>query len=232
MSQQSSNRFRANMNKNWDKVLNQKHTIESYNSNDWLRIQNLPAAYFAGISKLNNTNIHMSQQDLSNQNFNTLVINKLPETSMTNNDMGTAGIQAIRGIQIQDDISTVFFSKDNIDLLQKTIKMVLYKKTGYVIGRQDDTELLAIMRAMFIQYSRNLVNCTPDIIRGEVKCLNVQVVNYSVPKINTAVKQYYAYLQDTQSFPVPVPLPVATSNAGTKSLNPSIPQLGPQLGSN
>ena len=55
-------------------------------------------------------------------------------------------------------VSKVFFSGRNIDLLQEKMREgVLNKSNGrFIIGRQDDDTLKTIMRAMYLQFSKNL----------------------------------------------------------------------------
>ncbi len=58
----------------------------------------------------------------------------------------------------QNQVSKLFFSANNIDFLQnKMIEGVFNKSNGnYKIGRQDDDVLKTIMRALYLQFSKNL----------------------------------------------------------------------------
>ena len=123
----------------------------------------------------------------------------------------------LRGNWENNKLTDLFFSKQNIETIQNSIRKTVFEKSqpkGYVIDNQSVDELKIIMRAMFYQYARNL----PYDLAGQVHDLNDRVVAWSVPHILSAVDHYYYYLKDIQSMPVPLSHPVHLSRAGTKSL--------------
>jgi len=113
-------------------------------------------------------------------------------------------------------VSSVFFSKKNIDFLQEAIRYQVYVQSNqrHIISRQSDTELHIIMRAMYLQYSKNI----PFDIPGQVKVLNKMVLDYSVPLILQELRQYEFYKADAGKLPVPMERAQSVSNAGTKFL--------------
>jgi hypothetical protein len=71
-----------------------------------------------------------------------------------------------------------------------------------------------IMRAMYLQYARNL----PTDIAAQVSDLNHKVVEWSVPHILSAVDHYFFYINDISHMPVPLQHMQHLSSAGTKTL--------------
>ena len=113
-------------------------------------------------------------------------------------------------------LSDLYFSNDNINILQYGIRnKILNESNGEIyIGRQSDDELKIIMRSIYYQYSKNLDN---DII-GQIRDLNEKVLEWSVPRIITNIKQYDRYISDITTMPVPLERAELTSEKGTKSL--------------
>ena len=113
-------------------------------------------------------------------------------------------------------VSSVFFSKKNIDFLQDAIRYQVYVQSNkrHIISRQSDTELHIIMRAMYLQYSKNI----PFDIPGQVKVLNKMALDYAVPLILQELRQYEFYKTDTGKLPIPMERAQSMSSAGTKFL--------------
>ncbi len=137
----------------------------------------------------------------------------------TNSGMATA---ALRGVQSKDMYSDLFFSNENVDYIQKKIRMEIYNKSKFLVGKQNETELILIMRSIHIQYSRNLNDCSKEMMRNEISRIDDMVINFAVPRIISEVRQYFHYLSDASTMPLPLEHPKLLSNAGTKSLNPSL----------
>lgn len=123
---------------------------------------------------------------------------------------------AIKGNFNKNCLNDVFFSDDNIEALQTGMRnMVLNATEGReVIGRQSDIELKIIMKAIYLEYGKNL----NDNILDQVKDLNKKVLDYSVPRILVQIKQYKTYVRDASSVHVPMDRSVNVSNKGSKTL--------------
>ena len=128
-------------------------------------------------------------------------------------------------------VSSVFFSKVNIDALQKGIMNTVYNKSNgkYNVGRQSDIELKIIMRSFYFNsLNNNIPNFLEDIVYGnpndkdyvlqQVRSLNKSVINWAVPQILANVQQFEKYKSDVSSLPMPMERPSFLSKAGTKSL--------------
>lgn len=121
---------------------------------------------------------------------------------------------SINSIQGRTNLSNIFFSKQNVNLLQNNIIQRVSKETGYQIARQNETELQIIMRSIFLQYSKN----KPCDIKDQVQELNEKVLNYSVERIIVEISQYLEYKNTVNKLPTPMNHPQNLSNAGSKQL--------------
>ncbi len=123
----------------------------------------------------------------------------------------------IGSIQELSPFSKIYFSKDNVSWLQKNIRYEVYKLSDkrYVIDPQDETNLLIIMKAIYLQNSKNPRNTSQ--YGEELLRLNRLVLNQSVPDIITQLQQYDAYIRDISRNPIPIGLPQNTSITGTKN---------------
>ena len=123
----------------------------------------------------------------------------------------------LRGNWETTPVSKIFFSAENMRLIQNGIRRDVYNKSqpkGYVIDDQSVDEIKMIMRAIFYQYSRNLATD----VQGQITDLNQKVLDWCVPHILSAVDHYVYYIQDISHLPVPLAQPPNLSRAGTRSL--------------
>ena len=123
----------------------------------------------------------------------------------------------LRGNWEETPLARGFFSAQNVKAIQNLIRRQVYQKSkskGYIIDDQSTDELKIIMRAIYLQYGRNL----PTNVAAQVEELNQRVAEWSVPHILSAVDHYIYYLNDISHLPVPMTQPVNVSRAGTKSL--------------
>jgi|UniRef100_A0A6C0J8G9 hypothetical protein len=122
---------------------------------------------------------------------------------------------SLKGIQDSDILSNAFFSKRNINCIQKQIEKSILDKTNYTIGRQSDLQLQIIMRSIYLQYSKNL-NCD---YTNQIKDLNKKVTDFSVDRIVIEISQFLEYRKEVSKIPTPISLPTNLSNAGEKSFS-------------
>ena len=106
-------------------------------------------------------------------------------------------------------LSNVFFSADNIEIIQNAIRSQVYKLTEqkYIIDKQDYDQLKIIMRAIFLQYSLN----RPNNIKEQVSHLNKLVLDYCIPKVHGELLSYLKYKEDISQLPVPADNPTYLS---------------------
>ena len=115
------------------------------------------------------------------------------------------------------EVSKVFFSIDNINILQRGIRnKILNVTNGKInISRQSDDELKIIMRSIYFQYAKN----SKHNIKEQILDLNTRVIDWSVPEIISNYKQSQQYLKDISTLPEPLDRSVLPSKKGTKTLN-------------
>lgn len=125
-------------------------------------------------------------------------------------------------------LTFLFFSEDNITNIQNLIRMTVYKEMKKVVDNQSNTDLMVIMRSIFLAYSEHpkLINESMSekerkhllvLYTNEVDRLNQLVVNECVPLVISQLQQYLTYLHDASTPLQVMEKPVSTSVAGTKN---------------
>ena len=123
----------------------------------------------------------------------------------------------LKGIMERSPVSDMFFSKKNLDHLKMLICKQVYNQSSgkYNLSphAQSDNELLTIMRAIYLEQAKHL----PTGFREQVGELNLKVLIEVVPRVMSKVQQELSYQRDHGSQPLPLPLPIHMSSAGTRS---------------
>ena len=124
--------------------------------------------------------------------------------------------EAVKTVLEVNDVSTVFFSKDNIDYLQSAIIQRVYQQSNgrFRIGRQSDTELQIMMRSIYLQFGKNL----PTDIRSQIRELDEKVLEEAVPVVYSALEQHMRYKDDINNMYVPNDRPSQSGIKGSRSL--------------
>lgn len=114
------------------------------------------------------------------------------------------------------DVSAVFFSDNNVNILQLGIRnKVLNVSNGkYNIGKQSDIDLKIIMRSIYFQHGKNTTNN----VREQVLDLNTRVIDWCVPEILSNIQQSDKYIMDISTLPIPMDLPNLTTQKGLRTL--------------
>lgn len=117
---------------------------------------------------------------------------------------------ATEGLWNDTILSDLFFSQQNIQIIQNGIRAGVYKMSNgqYVIGPQDCDALKIIMRSIFLQYSAN----QPNNITEQISALNQMVINYCIEQVYGEAQGYVKYLDDASTLVVPIAPPVMTKN--------------------
>ena len=116
-------------------------------------------------------------------------------------------------------LSDMFFSQENIDHLQNQIIIGVYKKTDgkYRISKQNEDELVIVMKSIYLQYGRN--NDTE--IQMQVNTLNKYVLDYCINDVYVNLQQYIKYIDDITKDQTVIDRPVNTDIKGNKTLMPN-----------
>jgi hypothetical protein len=117
---------------------------------------------------------------------------------------------ATEGLWDDTILSQVYFSQQNIQIIQNGIRAGVYNRSNgqYVIGSQDCDSLKIIMRSIFLQYSAN----QPNNITQQVEELNKLVLEYCIQQVYSEAQGYITYVNDASTLVVPIERPVMTSN--------------------
>jgi hypothetical protein len=112
-------------------------------------------------------------------------------------------------------LNTVFFSKENIDVLQDKIAehVWLMSNKQYRIDRQSDDDLQIIMRSYYLMFGEN----NDSRVAQELEDLNRRVIGYSSAKIYSELEFYQFYRKDIEDFAPPIAGPVNTQVYGTRT---------------
>lgn len=103
------------------------------------------------------------------------------------------------------ELSLLFFSSKNINIIENAIKAGVYEMSNktHVIDTQDRDQLYVIMRATFLQYSVN----NPENLTRQIEVLNSRIVAYCVPRIYGEIQSYLHYKKDISTLVVPLENP-------------------------
>lgn len=114
------------------------------------------------------------------------------------------------GLWNDTKLSDIFFSFENMQIIQNGIRAGIYKKSNgqYVIGPQDCDSLKIVMRSIFLQHSAN----RPDNIPQQIHELNQLVLNYCIPQVYSEAQGYMQYLTDASTMYNPIAHPVLSKD--------------------
>lgn len=141
-------------------------------------------------------------------------ISSLPGFGYQTSASSSATFDGIRGNLERTPLNQAYFSPENFQIIQNAIRKRVFDESGQIIDPVSSDDLFMIMRAIYLQYCRNLPNNIPE----QIAELNERIVSWSVPKIVSEIGMYKTYIRDITTMPVPMSHPVNQSNAGTKSL--------------
>jgi len=118
-------------------------------------------------------------------------------------------------INSETNLEDIFFSDENIELINKQIVLTLWKKTNnqYKISFQDKNKIIIVMRYVFIENAKHL----PYNIKEQIKELNCNVVGEIIPFLITNFEQKLGYLRDIEKRGDLPPLPVSSTADRTLS---------------
>lgn len=93
-----------------------------------------------------------------------------------------------------NELLNTFFSEQNINSLQTSLRVIMKEKYGYSISRQDDTELVLIMRGV---YNANDSTVSYSCVKKQVEYLNMRVLEVVIPQLRTNIRHYLGYIRDS-----------------------------------
>ena len=114
--------------------------------------------------------------------------------------------------QWNNPLSDAFFSEFNRETIHQDIIRAINRKTGYTIDKQNDADLQALMKRVYV----NMMTDPSVNVRGQVQSMNNAVVEEATGTIGTGMLQQLLFMRDISSNPVPLQPPVSTSTYGNK----------------
>ena len=116
--------------------------------------------------------------------------------------------EALNGTMEWNVLAQVYFSAENMQIVQNALRANVYKLSGGKINipNQNVDNLKIIMRGIYMEYAEHY----PRDIKGQVERLNKLVLDYAVPNLYSEAVSYMKYLVDQSTLPMPLELPVQT----------------------
>lgn len=113
-------------------------------------------------------------------------------------------------------LSTLYFSKSNIEKIQLLIIRKVYEDSDkrFSIKEQSEQELLIIMRSYYLQFSKNL----DTDINKQIENLNMMVINWCSNNIISNIEQHINYKKVSSTLPMPLERAQLPTQKGTRTL--------------
>jgi hypothetical protein len=112
---------------------------------------------------------------------------------------------ALDGIWEETPLSKLFFSSNNIQIIQNGIRAGVHRMSNgdYVIPVQDEDTVKIIMRSIYLQNASNL----PFNLTDQIVALNDLVCEYAVPRVYNEARGYLSYKNDISTMYTPMARP-------------------------
>lgn len=109
---------------------------------------------------------------------------------------------ALKGVKEDSQLSNVFFSKENQQIIQNGLRSGVYKMSDnkYVIGEQSYDNIKLIMQDAYYEHAKNY----PDDIPGQIETINQHIFDKYVPKLYGEVQGYIKYKEDVSTIKQPM----------------------------
>lgn len=114
--------------------------------------------------------------------------------------------EALNGTMEWNVLAQVYFSAENMQIIQNAMRASVYKLSGGKINipNQNVDNLKIIMRGIYMEYAEHY----PKDIKGQVEHLNQLVLDYAVPQVYSEAVSYFTYLVSQSTIPMPIERPL------------------------
>lgn len=122
--------------------------------------------------------------------------------------------EALNGTWENNVLAQVYFSSQNIQIIQNAIRAGVYKMSGnkFVVATPNIDTLKIIMRSTYLQYAEHYnTNITEQVER-----LNKIVLEYAIPETYNSAISYQRYIEDQSTLVVPLDMPQKTDRQYTQ----------------
>ena len=105
----------------------------------------------------------------------------------------------------QTHLSCSYFSKENIEIIQNSIRSKIFEmtKNTHIIDYQNYDQLKMIMRSIYLQHCLH----KEDNIKEQIEDLNKKVIDYVVPNVYGELVSYIKYKRDITTLSEPLSRP-------------------------
>lgn len=109
---------------------------------------------------------------------------------------------ALTGYWENNTLSNLFFSKENIQILQNGLRAGVYKmsQNTIVVAPQNEMHLKIIMRTIYLQHARHLKTD----VSSQISILNKHVLDFCIPFVWKEAQFYEKYLEDQSTLVIPI----------------------------
>lgn len=137
------------------------------------------------------------------------MMDKIPINTNTNYQ------NVLTGNSERSKLSDAYFSRQNIQIIQNGIRKGVYDKSQsrILVDNQPEDQIITVMRAMYLQYSKNLEINIPQ----QIQELNNFVLNYCINHVFNEAVAYLKYKEDVSTMHRPIQHPIY-SNKTNKTL--------------
>ena len=115
--------------------------------------------------------------------------------------------------QDPNPLNEAFFSRTNLNHLQKELQTRVYNETNRIIDRQNEDDLFIIMRGIYVISSVNHYEDT----KTQLRTLNEMVLSHVVPQVVFGVKAHFQYVKDVNNPIEPLDRGMYVSSKGEKN---------------
>jgi hypothetical protein len=114
--------------------------------------------------------------------------------------------EALDGTLESNVLAQVYFSADNIQIVQNGLRAGVYKMSNnkFVIAPQNIDTLKIIMRSIYLQYAEHSEDIS---VTKQVETLNKIVLDYVVPTLYNETMGYLKYIEDQSTLVRPLSMP-------------------------
>lgn len=119
-----------------------------------------------------------------------------------------------------EELTSLFYSIENQDIIQRQIVLEVFKHRKVRIGYQSPQRLMTLMKYVFEDAMPRVI-VKYDNMTDMIRHINQIVVNEAVHKngaILSNLDHTLFYLEDISKNPVPIDLPINVNNRGTRTL--------------
>jgi hypothetical protein len=116
------------------------------------------------------------------------------------------GEYSMKGIVEETPLSDIFFSKMNMDLVQKAIRYNVHQRTRKVIEPQSTNEIFIVMRSIYLQNGDS--GTQSAMIKSEIQKLNGMVIDFCVKQVVNQLDLHDEYTKRISSLPIPLDNPI------------------------